>query len=130
MNSFDPQRLALGRTRITVSPRRLPLRHKVGEKFIQGPIPMTWVQRAAALPGKAFHLGMALWFMAGMTKNRRVRVTHKLASQFSVGRKAIARCLKQLQGAGLASVEQRAGRSPEVTILEANPGIAPSDGAI
>ena len=39
-------------------------------KFIKGPIPLEWISRANALPGKAGAVGMALWFLAGVQNSR------------------------------------------------------------
>ena len=31
------------------------------EPFIAGPLPLEWINHAASLPGKALHVGLALW---------------------------------------------------------------------
>lgn len=96
-----------------------PPRHRQGEEFLRGPIPLMWLTRAAELPGKTLAVSAAIWFKAGATKNRTVKLTGTLARKFSVGRKACSRCLRALERAGLVSVYRHPGRSPVVTILEA-----------
>ncbi len=62
-------------------------------------------------------VGLALWFKAGATKNRTVKLTGALVARFNVGRKAGARCLRALETAGLVSVVRHVGRCPVVTVL-------------
>ena len=96
-----------------------PPRHRQGDEFLKGPIPLNWLGAAASLPGKTLAVGIAIWFKAGASKNRTVRLTGKLLSKFGVRRKAGYRGLKRLESAELVSVNRHAGRSPIVTILEA-----------
>lgn len=95
-----------------------PPRHRAGEQFLKGPIPLLWLQKAATLSGKTLAVSLALWFKAGLTRNRVVHLTHNLAERLSVGRRATARCLKLLEDANLVTVERHQGRCPVVTILE------------
>lgn len=100
--------------------RRCLPRPMKGEPYVGGPIPLAWVSRAAALPGKAFHLGMALWYASQRTKAKcpTVVLSDKLAEQFGLGaRTTRARALASLLGEGLVSVERREGQAPRVTIL-------------
>jgi hypothetical protein len=79
-----------------------------------------WLELAAALPGKAFHLGVALWFEAVRSKgkNPAVKLTTVLGGRFGLHtRTTRSRALGALADAGLVSVEDRTGRSPVVTIL-------------
>lgn len=46
-------------------------RHKPGEKFLKGPIPIDLLEMAANGPEKALHVALVIWFLAGM--NRKVR---------------------------------------------------------
>lgn len=97
--------------------RKLP-RHKRGEEFLCGPIPLAWLRKAAALPGKVLAVGVALWFKAGATKRAEVQMTGKLLAKFGINRKAGYRGLKALECAGLVTVKRHAGRCAVVTILE------------
>lgn len=98
--------------------KRAP-RHKAGEWFLKGPIPGEWLHRAAALPGRALHVALAVWYLAGMEKSRQVRLTWAVFARFGVTPDAGRRGLAALEGAGLVAVDRHPGRCPVVTIQEA-----------
>ena len=66
---FDPAVLTLPRV-ATLPPPNRPPRHRSGEKFLKGPIPWAWLQRAFLLPGKALHVALLLWREAGCRRSR------------------------------------------------------------
>lgn len=92
-------------------------RRSVGE-FLKGPIPLRWLTAAAALPGKALVLGLALWFRRGVTGDSSVTVNSSLRSRFGIDRYAFYRALRQLQHAGLVGVRDRPGKVSVVSIIE------------
>ena len=98
---------------------RRPPRHRKGEHFLKGPVPCNWLEQAAALPGKALHIGLALWFLAGMAKSQTVKLSRSLAARFGALPDASRRALSTLEKAGLVSVIRHPGCSPVVTLLEA-----------
>ncbi len=123
---FDPASLGRPVTAATLdalknTPTRAKLpRPAAGEQYLGGPIPRDWLSRAARLPGKAYHLGTALWYAAVRSKgkNPTVILTSTLSACFGLGtRTTRTRALAALRGAGLVRVEERTGRSPRVTIL-------------
>jgi hypothetical protein len=89
------------------------------EWFVKGPIPGPWLSKASALDGKAFHLGVSLWYLAGVHKSLNVKLTRDALERFGVGRKAAWSNLKRLESAGLVSVARGPGRLPIVTIRDA-----------
>ncbi len=99
-----------------------PPRHKAGQLFLKGPIPQMWLSRAASLPGKSLHVGLAVWFLAGMAKSRSVRLSAGVSRAFGVDRHAKYRALRWLEDARLVTVVRRPGRSPIVTLLEFSDG--------
>jgi hypothetical protein len=99
--------------------RSKPPRPQSGGRFLRGPIPLDWLSRAAALPGRSLHVAMAIWFMAGLKKTAVVPVSNITGHQFGLDRNAKYRALEWLENANLIIVERRAGRAPLVTILEA-----------
>ena len=109
---------AKGDGQLQVSEPKRPPRHKAGEWFVKGPIPGEWIGRAATLPGKTLHVALALWYVAGLGKRRRVKLTGKVLERFGVGRDAGYGGLKRLEAAGLVEVERHSGRCPWVTICE------------
>jgi hypothetical protein len=87
-------------------------------KFIKGPIPLEWISRANALPGKAGAVGMALWFLVGVQRSRTVKLTGEVEKIAGCGRKAVYQALNALQAAGLIDCSCKAGSRAVVTMLE------------
>jgi hypothetical protein len=106
-------------------PSQKPPRHRQGEKFLRGPIPWPWVQRALALPGKAVHVALLLWKEAGCRGNRTVRFRLTGAAELGFHPDTAKRGLRALKAAGLVTNRHRPGRALEVTLLETEP--EPSD---
>lgn len=87
------------------------------EGFIKGPLPLPWMRRAAALPGKTMHVALVLWYLVGLHKSQTVRLSKKELLHMSISRDAKYDALKRLAQAGLVSIKQRPGQSPLVTVL-------------
>lgn len=87
--------------------------------FLKGPIPLDWLDAAAALPGKALHVALAIWWLAGMQQGSNpVKITRSALSRFHVCDDAANDALKRLEAAGLISVSRRPGCRHEVRILK------------
>lgn len=116
---FDPNQLRLppGAVAPGTGSKRLP-RHRRGQRFLRGPIPLSWLSPACRLGGKAVHVALAVWFTAGMKRNREVPVSLSQGSVFGFDRFAGSRGLAALERAGLVSVNRRLGRKPIITILD------------
>ena len=108
-----------GTTSAALPHSRRPPRHKPGEKFLKGPVPLRWLTRAARLPGRSLHLGTALWYLAGLHRARTVSLPNSVLAQFGVDRHAKYRALNWLEGDALVIVERHPSRNPVVTLLEA-----------
>jgi hypothetical protein len=78
---------------------------------------MDWIARAAELSGKALHLGVVLWFRAGLLGSMTFRLSNGDLAAMGVARDAKYQGLERLKSAGLIAVEQRRGCAPTVTIL-------------
>ncbi len=119
MDPLDPKRLSLS----TLTERRAtgtrPPRHKPGEKFLKGPIPWNWLSSAAHQPGKALHVAIVLWLLAGIKRTRTVALSGSVLRGFGVNRHSGYRGLASLEAAGLVGVDRHPGRNPIVTIWEA-----------
>ena len=122
MDPFDPKRFSRGTDKAALAKphakEKLP-RHKQGQKFLRGPVPLGWLANAAQLPGKALHVSIVIWFLAGLTKAPAVSLPNKTLRLFGVNRNAKYRALESLEKANLTAVERHAGRSPLVTLLDA-----------
>jgi hypothetical protein len=80
-------------------------------RFIKGPIPVDWLIAAGSLPGKAFLVGVMLWYRAGVTKSSEVWCPMGLLTrQFGLSRFSIYRALQALSRHGLISLNQHPGR--------------------
>ncbi len=86
--------------------------------FIKGPIPLLWLQHAAAIPGKTLHVALGLWFVGGLCRSKTFSFKRGVATGLSVSPDAMYDALTKLEGAGLISVVRHRGRSPVVTILD------------
>jgi len=117
--NLDEFRAGAGGAITPGKPERAP-RHKAGEWFIKGPLPGPWIGRAAGLPGRALHVALALWHLAGLANGRRVKPTWRIWDRFGVSPDTGRRGLLALERAGLVEVKRGSGRCPDVRILDAN----------
>lgn len=76
--------------------------------------------RAAQLPNRALQVAMILWFEAGCERRRRVSFCLGWAMKMNMSEDTARRGIRQLEMAGLISIERRPGRGLDVTILEAS----------
>jgi hypothetical protein len=100
---------------VPLGPRKLP-RHEKQEWFLKGPVPWTWIEKAAGLPGKSLFVGLALWRLAGW--QRKSTVTYSTKNPQVLSRNAARRGLWALEKAGLISVARAPGKASRVTILK------------
>ena len=119
MHPFDMEPFrAKPRAEAAFAKPKRPPRHRTGEWFLKGPIPGPWLHRAAVLPGRALHVALAVWYLAGIEKRGHVKITWRVLDRFGVSPDAGRRGLLALERAGLVSVDRHRGRCPVVTILE------------
>jgi hypothetical protein len=83
-----------------------------GGRYVRGPIPLSWLSRACALPGqRVLAVALALWYVRGLrSKNHDLEVTADTWELFGVDAGARCRALKALTNAGLVRVEDLPGR--------------------
>ena len=84
--------------------------------FLKGPIPMSWLSVAAKLPGKAFHLAVAIQWLVGMSPAQKLKITAKALELLGISKDAYRDGLRRLEEAELISVERRVGQFPWVSI--------------
>ncbi len=117
---MDPKALTLSRNTKPVIREKAP-RHKSGDHFLRGPIPMNWLYAASAAAGRGsgFQVAIAIWYLSGLNKQARtVKLRGSVLRRIGVDRHAVYRGLEVLEHARLVSVERRPGQSPVVTILD------------
>ena len=83
-----------------------------------GPVPLAWLLAAARLPGRALHVGLAIWCTAQPSGALSVHLSNTACVRFGLDRNAKYRGLDLLERTGLVAVERKRGRSPAVTILD------------
>jgi hypothetical protein len=103
------------RLNINLPSRRSPNK----EYFLKGPIPLRWLHKASALPGKACTLGILLLWFHGMDPNKPIKVTKKSLEEFSISEDAYRDGLKRLEEAGLVSVSRRLGQRAVIQLIGA-----------
>ena len=118
MEAIDLDRLKLPQnSELNSESNRLP-HHKKGGKFLKGPVPEYLLAEAAQLPGKALHVYLAIWFLAGINNIRTAKLSYKVLQRWVVKRNAVYRALITLEAARLISVTRHRGQSPIVRILD------------
>jgi hypothetical protein len=95
-----------------------PPRHKSGQHFLKGPIPWNWVAKAAKLPGKALHVGICIWYLAGLNRSGTVGLSMARLSELGVSRYAAYRGLNSLERAGLVRAVRCKGRLSRVELVD------------
>ena len=117
---MDPKALTLTNRPLTPKREKKAPRHKSGEHFLRGPIPMAWLCAAsrASGNGSGFKVAIALWYLSGLNRQARtVKLKGSVLRKMGVERHAGYRGLEALEKARLVSVKQHVGRSPLVTLL-------------
>lgn len=116
---MDPRALTLPGRSLTPKRDKAP-RHKAGDRFLRGPIPMDWLCAASKTSGhgSGFKVAIALWHLSGLNRQAKtVKLSGSVLREMGVERHAGYRGLDALETAGLVGVERRPGQSPVVTIL-------------
>lgn len=114
---LETQRLKWDGTKGQYAPAHQVDESKLGRRFVRGPIPLTWLRKATSLPGKATSVALALWYQRGLTRALTVRFTSSMAAEMNVSPDAMYDALKNLERAGLITVDRGRGRCARVTIL-------------
>jgi hypothetical protein len=96
-----------------------PPKRRSHYRFLKGPVSLTWLARAAALPGKALAVGIILWHLHGMRRDdpHPIPLGNNLPKKFGISRSAKYRALQWLANAGLVDVDQKTGRNPLVRLI-------------
>jgi DNA-binding transcriptional ArsR family regulator len=122
--TWDPSYLQLDQARVARlngRPGRGRQVSPIRDKFIAGPIDVSWVCRAGRLGVKALLVGLALWHLRGLRRSNSFIVSNLMMREWGVQPDAKARALRALERSGLIRVERRGKRSPQVTLVVGNP---------
>jgi hypothetical protein len=85
--------------------------------FIKGPIPMAWLSGVAKLPGKSMQVALALFWLAAMRPNDKVKMTRQAMRLFNVSDDSYRDAIPRLEAAGLIKVWRAPGRRAQVEIV-------------
>jgi hypothetical protein len=118
--NLDPVQTPTELKRPQDSPRKKP-------RFLKGPVPWPWLLQAMKLPGKALAIGLMLWFRRGLTGRRTVHFCLGRAAADGIPTTTARRAMRELERAGLVTIERRPGRGLDVTIHD-RPIDGPSSG--
>lgn len=77
-----------------------------------------WLRVAAKLPGKALHVGLAVWWCAAHSECPHVLLTREAGVAFGLSRDCVYDALTRLSAAGLVLVDRQRGRHPVVSLLD------------
>ena len=100
-------------------PNLCELQSKQETKFFLHPrVQLVWIEKAAQLGIQALVVGLLLQFRAVLNGKESVTLPKDFLAKFWISRGIKQRALKTLEEAGLVSVEQDTGRSPQITVLK------------
>jgi hypothetical protein len=102
----------------SVQPKRAAgtCRSNINQPYIRT-LPLEWTILASGLPGKALHVGIVLWFYAGLSKSLTIKLTRSRLRRFAIHPETGRRALRSLEEARLVRVQRQGHESPTVTIL-------------
>ncbi|MGZ8174000.1 MULTISPECIES: hypothetical protein [Methylobacter] len=89
----------------------------IDDKFLKGPISLTWLQAASLLPGKSFHIAIVICFPVGLKKSNRAKLTQRLLNEFDIKRYCKYQALIRLSVAGPISQETTKEKKPIAATL-------------
>jgi DNA-binding transcriptional ArsR family regulator len=92
----------------------------IRNKFIAGPVDVSWVCQASQLGVKALLVGLALWHLKGLRRSNSFELSNLMLQEWGIEPDAKSRALRRLEKAGLVTVERRGKRSPRVTLVAAS----------
>ncbi len=105
------------------APRPGQRRRLQTEPFLRGPIPLSWLAKAAQLRKPALPAGLGLWFVRGVSQRTGpIRVSAAVRKKVGLSAGQMLRGLRALEGAGLVEfVKEGRGRCPVVGIVNRQP---------
>jgi len=87
------------------------------QPFLRGPIPLTWLGRAARLPGKTLNVALAVWWIYGMVGHKPMKLSKKALAIFQISVDAATDGLNRLEHHGLVKLQKNPGQRPLIEIV-------------
>ena len=85
--------------------------------FLKGPIPISWLSRAAALPGKAINVALTIRWLEGMSGGKPFKLSKKVLGLFYVSVDAALDALRRMEVAGLIKLTKTPGQRHLIEVL-------------
>src|SRR5215207_5041710 len=105
----------IGEIEVETSVSRARIRKKA--RFLRGPIPLDALAKAACLPGKALAVFLAVHHRCNLESETSVTLPAALLASFGVDRNAKACALRNLEKAGLVSVNRKVDGAARVSLV-------------
>ncbi len=107
---------------VSAAHNRVELVKRLDDYFLRGPIMLSWLSKAAALPGKAFQVAILVRLQEGINRGRDkwFKVDMKFREAMRVSRFAWSRGLKSLRAAGLIDYTGHRGKCARIRVIELN----------
>ena len=86
----------------------------INGRFIKGPIPLLWIQRACSVGAEK--LALYLVYMKGLTNCSTIELSHTEMKGFGLSAKTRRTQLRKLEDAGLVDSEKALDKKPVVTL--------------
>lgn len=102
---------------MTPATSQKPPRTMLTHPFLRGPVDLHWLGTAADAGVAAIRVGLAAWYAAGVRRSLTVTLTETWRAPLGLSRFQVSRGLRQLEEAGLITVEHCEGKAPRVTIV-------------
>jgi hypothetical protein len=102
--------------RLTELEARAPKKRKKAEPWVKVPLALT-AKAAAATNTQKFMVWTWLLYRAWLTGSATVPLPNGALAKYGVNRKSKTLALRQLEAAGLITVERRSRKTPIVTLL-------------
>lgn len=87
------------------------------QPFLRGPIPLSWLNRAAKLPGKTLNVALAIWWLYGMIGRKPLKLSKKALGIFQVSADAATDALNRMDQHGLIKLQKKSGQRPLIEVI-------------
>ena len=96
---------------------RVKVKRHSTQPFLKGPVPLSWLIKASSLGKCALMVGLVLWYMDGMRRQRTFRLGRSdIAKQLGVSRSTVLRGIKRLETNHLIFVSRVPGHKLIITM--------------
>jgi|GEM_PF-1569356 len=125
---MNKNKAVIGNDDLNIPTRKLHFNKKTGEMtewtkseaFLKGPIPMSWINRVASLPGKVLNVALAIRWLSDMNANQPIKLTRNAMERFNFSSDAASAALKLMEKNGLIKIQRLRGQKPWIEAMPMN----------